>query len=385
MIASPSGSCYFLFGSGYSNTFDSWSLEGLCLQSGNLFLDTATAREEHDPYPLGGYYGHNYYNGGRYLVGEAVSPILNVDGAQQAIVSWNIETPAGTWIEVLLKVRLNEQWMHPVSMGVWSSDIAFASHSVPFEDQYLRVDTDVLKLKTPYKADALQIIVRLFSTSTDSPCLKSVMLTLSGSSSVSGYTSASRTCVERVLDVPLCSQMVYPNGGNVWCSPTCIAMLLGYWGIGGQNCSDRVRDAVQGVFDWMYGGYGNWSFNVAYAASKGLEAYLVRMRSLADAERWIEIGVPLAISYAWGKGELTGAPIESSDGHIVVLAGFDSNGDPVINDPAASSDEAVRRTYKRDEVEGLWLGHSYGTTYVIFPSDHRLARRLIEEASLMRS
>ncbi len=29
--------------------------------------------------------------------------------------------------------------------------------------------------------------------------------------------------------MPLRSQMIYPNGGEVWCSPTSVAMLLAYW------------------------------------------------------------------------------------------------------------------------------------------------------------
>ena len=60
------------------------------------------------------------------------------------------------------------------------------------------------------------------------------------------------------------------------------------------------------------------------------------------------------------------APIPSSSGHLSVVVGFDSDGNPIVNDPAADSDE-VQRTYLRSELESLWLGHTGGTVYLIKP------------------
>jgi Peptidase_C39 like family len=171
----------------------------------------------------------------------------------------------------------------------------------------------------------------------------------------------------RVLAVPECSQMVYPDGGEVWCSPTSTSMVLAYWQTATGPCEPRVRAAVDGVFDWIYDGHGNWPFNTAYAASQGLEGYVARFTSMAQLEPWIAAGVPVVISYAWKKNELTGAPIPSSNGHLAVLAGFDAAGNPVVNDPAAPSDDTVQRTYLRSELERLWLETSGGTAYLIYP------------------
>jgi hypothetical protein len=38
-----------------------------------------------------------------------------------------------------------------------------------------------------------------------------------------------------------------------------------------------------------------------------------------------------------------------------------------VNDPAASTDADVQRTYIRAELERLWLEHSGGTVYIIYP------------------
>jgi hypothetical protein len=49
---------------------------------------------------------------------------------------------------------------------------------------------------------------------------------------------------------------------------------------------------------------------------------------------------------------------------------LDSHGNPIIHDPAAPSNETVRRTYRRDQIERLWLSHSAGTAYAIHPAGH---------------
>ncbi|HZH13801.1 MAG TPA: C39 family peptidase, partial [Archangium sp.] len=173
----------------------------------------------------------------------------------------------------------------------------------------------------------------------------------------------------QVLAVPECSQMVYPDGGQVWCSPTSSAMVLRYWaGDTTTACETHVRAAVSGVYDWVFRGHGNWPFNTAYSASKGFQSHVTRFSSLAQLEPWISAGVPAILSVSWGSGQLTGASISSTAGHLVVLVGFDASGNPIINDPAASTDAAVQRTYLRSEFEPLWLQASAGTAYLTYPA-----------------
>jgi hypothetical protein len=128
-----------------------------------------------------------------------------------------------------------------------------------------------------------------------------------------------------------------------------------------------VRAAVSGVYDWYYGGHGNWPFNTAYAAAQGMQAHVSRFTSFSQLEPWISAGVPAILSVAWSKGELTGAPIASTGGHLLVLVGFDAAGNPVVNDPAGASNSVVRRTYLRSELEPLGQSASAGTAYLIYP------------------
>jgi hypothetical protein len=60
----------------------------------------------------------------------------------------------------------------------------------------------------------------------------------------------------------------------------------------------------------------------------------------------------------------------ANSGHLAVLAGIDAAGNPVVNDPAAPSDDTVKRTYHRTALERLWLETSGGTAYLIYPLGH---------------
>jgi hypothetical protein len=94
-----------------------------------------------------------------------------------------------------------------------------------------------------------------------------------------------------------------------------------------------------------------------------------RFGSLDEVEYWVAHGVPVAISFSWGKGQLEDAAVNSSAGHLSVVVGFDGKGNPIVNDPAADPEdgEVVQRTYTREELEPVWLENSGGTVYLIKP------------------
>ena len=343
---------------------------------GRLALDPSSAQAGVDA--AGAYHGKNFYNGGPYTFGEITSPLTPAGfGISRAVPSWDADTPSGSWIEVSLRAQLpGGRFTKWYSAGVWAADgSTVARHSVEDQgdgDANLATDTLVVPDGKP-AADALQVKVRLMTARPDAaPSLRLAAVAVStappGSPAKAPPASAGDPARwGKILDVPACTQS-YPDGGEGWCSPTSTSMIVGYWAHDNGPCEPRVRAAVDGVYDWVYKGHGNWPFNTAYAATRGLEAYVTRFRSLADAEPWIAAGVPVGISYAWKPGSLTGAPVRSSNGHLGVLVGFDDHGDPVVNDPAGQGDK-VRRTYRRAELEHVWVGHSGGTAYLAYPPD----------------
>jgi hypothetical protein len=186
----------------------------------------------------------------------------------------------------------------------------------------------------------------------------------------------------------------YGGGGEAWCSPTATTMVLAYyrrlpppsdyhWVR--RSYPDRVVDHVARMtFDHGYDGTGNWSFNTAYAAGRTGHAFVTRFASLRGVERFIRAGIPVVTSITFGRGELSGAPIGATNGHLVVVVGFTAAGDVVVNDPAASSRAGVRRTYPRGQFESAWLRRhatgggtrgSGGIGYVIRDAAHPLPAR----------
>ena len=85
---------------------------------------------------------------------------------------------------------------------------------------------------------------------------------------------------------------------------------------------------------------------------------------------FVEAGIPLVASIAAEPGALRGFPLSNGTaGHLVVIVGFTRVGAPIVNDPAAESNAAVRRVYDRTEFERVWLEGGGGVVYVIAPPD----------------
>lgn len=296
--------------------------------------------------------------------GTLTSPPVKVPAFDELVPSWNARTAGGG--SVTLEVRTQGAggtWSRWFSFGTWQR--AEGRTSVNGQrDAAGQVLTDTLRLTA--KASAYQYRVTLRGAGTE---VRLVGLNTSDRARRSAGLGqpGDRAAWGTVVSVPQRSQMLYEGGGEVWCSPTSVSMILARHGV-----DVPVPQAAKGTFDRAYGGTGNWAFNAAYAGEQGLRAFVTRLPHLAAAERYTAAGVPLAVSLGWKKGELPGAPLSYSDGHLMVLVGFDAQGNPVLNDPAAPTDAGVRRTYPRAAFEKLWLGHSGGLSYVIAPQGQRL-------------
>jgi hypothetical protein len=358
--------------------FQGWQRDGTLVANNGLELDVAHLKSGRDPYSAGGYRGGNYYNGGTFYYGEAVAPYYSpAGGFDNAIVSWNAVTPAGTWVELRLRALIGQRWTREYVMGIWSGeDGAIKRHSVSGQsDGDGSVDTDTLTLKA--RAAAFQVRALLYTTSTGT----TPRLSLAAVSAVRNGTNPTITPDQSVwgkeLAVPERSQMIYPDGGEVWCSPTSSSMALAYWATttNRTGLDQTVPSAASHTYDRIYDGNGNWPFNTAYAAWVGnnagapLEAYVTRLFSLSQVESWIAKGVPVVVSIAYQPGQLSGTPIPQSNGHLLVVRGFDRAGNVITNDPAADprSGQKVRIVYNRAQFEQRWLNSSGGAAYLFYP------------------
>jgi len=143
------------------------------------------------------------------------------------------------------------------------------------------------------------------------------------------------------------------------CSPTCVAMVLAYHGHRAA-VADLAGEMLQPELDL----YGVWPAAIRAASRRGIGGYVLRFPDWAAAAWCLERGMPVIASVRYGGGELTGAAIGETSGHLLVLTG-QAGGDVFVNDPAAPSAAEVARRYRLDELRRVWLGRT-GIGYVLF-------------------
>ncbi len=327
--------------------------------------------------------------GGRtYETARWTSPWASTGfAADELIPSWNARTPARSAVTVSVRVRTTAgrtgSWD---TVARWAErDTTHKRRSGPAQsDDVARVVTDAVRANSGHRIASWQVRVTLLrprGTATK-PRVTSVGAVASASAKASRPTSA--TTMTRTVELPVrrYSQMLhrgqyrqYGGGGAAWCSPTATTMVLRSLGKGPTKAQYawvrkgvKQRFVVHGArstYDHRYRGAGNWSFNTAYAGTRGTDAFVTRLTSLRDAEAFVKAGIPLVVSIRFGRDALSGAPIRSTAGHLVVIRGFTASGAVIVNDPAASKASTVRRVYRRDQLERAWLRGSGGVAYVI--------------------
>ncbi|WP_255954288.1 peptidase C39 family protein [Streptomyces odontomachi] len=336
--------------------------------------------------------------------------------ATEAIASWNAHTPKGTWLQIELQGSYSDGTQTPwYVMGRWASgdeDIKRTSVDGQSDDRS-SVYTDTFSIDDPsaglrLASARLRLTLYRAPGSTAAPVVwrAGVM----GSDVPDRFeVPATTPSVARELAVPRFSQNIhageypeYDGGGEAWCSATSSSMVIKFWGRG-PSAADmawidpsyadpEVDQAARYVYDYQYEGCGNWPFNAAYAATyPDFQGVVTRLGSLTDAERLIDAGIPIITSQSFLASELTGANYGTS-GHLMVIAGFTPEGDVVANDPASSSDDAVRNVYLRREFENIWLrtkryddkgkvkSGTGGVCYLYFPADPTAAQLAALEA-----
>jgi hypothetical protein len=351
----------------------------------------------------------NYSNDGVDGSGDYVSGTWTSDVTQlsfpfnELVASWNATTPPGTWIQVEVQPQIDDgHWAKWYILGRWSSDdYSFHRTSVGGQgnaDGFVSIDTWFAK-DHPAIAYRLQVTLYRKTDAATGPTLSRLSAIAMNLSNQKGSfpSKTTMTGTEVDLGVPQYSQEIhhgdfpqYDNGGEAWCSPTSTSMVVAYWGSAYTPTPAEyqwVTDALptpphkdpwvdytaRAVYDYHYNGAGNWPFNVAYAASRGLVGEVTALHNLAEAEPFIRLGIPLVASVAWNSNKLEGA-IKSTNGHLLVIRGFSADGSKVlVNDPASVDDESVLHRYDREQFERAWIPASGGIVYVIRPAGYRTA------------
>jgi hypothetical protein len=327
-----------------------------------------------------------------------VSPQVEIPfAATELVPSWNAETPGDSWLLVEARTATDHEgrrcWSPWFALARWAdSDREIHPTSVPGQAASgVRVVTDVVEARDGARFAAHQLRVSLLRRvgSDARPTVRMVTAMASRVPSAAPEDVSPGGLAWGVeLPVPPYSQQLHrdehlhwDHGGRSWCSPTSTSMLLAYhdrlpapgdYSWVEEHFPNRfVVQAARHVFDYAYGGAGNWAFNTAYAGRHGVHAFVTRLRSLTEAETFVAAGIPLAATVSFTPEMLTGARY-ATEGHLLTIVGFTADGDVICNDPAShtiASNDEVRVVFDRTEFERVWLGASGGVVYVVHPHD----------------
>lgn len=159
------------------------------------------------------------------------------------------------------------------------------------------------------------------------------------------------------LPVATISQMqANPSIRRHICSPICLSMVMGHAARDAIEFAEECYDPVRKMF-------GIWPRNIRAANGRGFSGAIETFASLDEAAKLLEQGYPIIASIRYARGELQGAAVESTGGHLVVVRGL-SERKVLVNDPAANTSDEVARAYDRREFARAWLGRR-GVGYVL--------------------
>jgi len=279
------------------------------------------------------------------------------------LASWNVKCPQGAGFSVEIRVSAtgSSEWSPFLYVGDWGAMMPRPGRVKKCSSGV--IDVDWFRGKNP--CDRIQYRVKA-KTNKKGRSLRISRMTLCLSLGIANPTDSAQTSKlapkswKRRLKVPYRSQKWEDKQISYRiCSPTSVTMLMAYRGV-----KKPTEVVAHRCYDETHEIYGNWTRAIQGAFSFGVPGYLTRFSDWEDVRAMIAQGQPLIISIAAQKGQLTGAPYSMTEGHLLVLCGFDKNGNVEVNDPAAKNARAGQTTYLRKELEEVWMKRG-GTTYVI--------------------
>ncbi len=300
--------------------------------------------------------------------GEYVSRVIKTKFPVNEIVpSYNIKYSEGCGFSIRLRISSdNKKWSPWFYLGK-SGKVNDNSKKI-LENSWGKVIVDYLVLAENKFANYIQYKITFFSNKSDAiPSMSLFAISYSNSTSDKKLYTKFRKKVKikkkdwnKKLPVPFRSQLQEDKKYRWYvCSPTCVSMLLEYYGI-----KEKTRKVVKKAYDDEYKIYGIWPKAINTAVQYGLKGWLQRFRNWDDVKYQISINQPVIASIKFKKGVLSNAPIPRSRGHIIVITGFDKNGDVYVNDPVGKTEAKGMLVYKAEELAKTWFDYG-GVGYII--------------------
>jgi len=275
----------------------------------------------------------------------------STDPFNRGLPSWNGYGSDSAGFKVFIRFPVGYNWSSWLTVGYWKNHIWQNYGNTSFSEGEIDIDYAILynyKSSWQYK-----IILKRESFSNPCPSIEKLVF-LASDSRTTENVDHNALLNDNPPECFIPTTFIYqysvdPNIGDKICSPTSVCMTIMSFGIG----VDPLQFALD-TYDPIFDIFGGWPRVVQNAHEYGLDGYVSRYRS------WSEV---YEVLQAEGRVVITvGYPLYPN-GHLMMFAGFDSSGNPIVHDPARNDGYA----YEFDKYE---LGKSWfdkgGISYTFF-------------------
>jgi hypothetical protein len=280
---------------------------------------------------------------------------LSLSPFDELLISWNAQRPSCGHYVILVSVYTSE-WSPWLLYAVWGSQHQYSfydqSHTGSvhsFQDQVQLLKGE---LATGFR---LRIEARQGASFTHFRTLHTCTSHLAAFK-CPRYPTFSFSSIH--LSVPGISQLrlSHPRATS-FCSPTSTTAVIRYL-----LAHDQLKPLpfTEKVYDAGFDIYGNWSFNVAQAfveLGSTWSCQYARLTGFDSLLPYLQQDLPVIVSV---KGQLTGSLMPYTNGHLLVVRGYEASTRRVLcMDPAFPTDEQTHQAYDVDEFMQAWSQRYY--------------------------
>jgi len=271
----------------------------------------------------------------------------------RGLPSWN-GTAWGSSSAFKVQMRFfNNGWSPWLTVGYWKANLWPDYGTTDYSGGY--IDIDYVKLYSFHSKWQFQILMKRTGAWIQSPTIKKLSFFISDENTTQNINySVLLNDNPPEIFIPTDHYYQYsldPDIGDQICSPTSVSMVLRSYDIEVEPVQ-FARD----TYDSYWGIFGIWPRVVQNASEFGLDGAVTRYRNWSEAQKVLKAGGRIVIS--------VGLPLYA--GHLMMLAGFDNEGFPLIHDPARSNGYGYK--FNKNALAESWFGKG-GVAYTFYKND----------------
>ncbi len=281
-------------------------------------------------------------------------PQSSAEPFDRGLPSWNGSSPYNNaGFKVQMRFPYGSNWSSWLTVGYWKSNIWNSYGSTGYGD--INIDYDNVVMTTYRSKWQYKVILTRNDFNLESPTINKLSFFVSDSRTTNNI-NYTQILNDKPPAIFIPTGFIYQYGvdpiiGGDICSPTSVAMILRSYEI----TVNPYQFALDN-YDPYFNMFGIWPRAVQNAAEHGLDGAVTRYRSWSDAREVLANGGRIAMSI--------GLPLYA--GHLVMLAGFTSDGRPIVHDPAKSNGYSY--IHNKSDLSHSWFDKG-GVAYTFYHPD----------------